>query len=213
MIILSQDEIKEFDIDRWAIRVFLKALELAGGPRKLMAYRNLTWIPSLMIASYAVVLREMANKTEEEIAEFVGSTKQTIRNMLRADENLVLQKLEGELQSKDVKVHTAGGLAKLAYREIKEGRDHIDLIHAIYEQAYDAMGMVWPVQVLKRIEGADFPIDKQEALNRLRGLNVKGTSVEKLLEHIQFPIPSPANLLKQLREAWEKLSGQTMVEE
>jgi predicted transcriptional regulator len=52
MAILTPEDIREFDIDAMAIRVFLKSLELIGGPRKLIEYRNLTWIPSLMEASY-----------------------------------------------------------------------------------------------------------------------------------------------------------------
>jgi Predicted transcriptional regulators len=109
MAILTPEEIREFDIDAMAIRVFIKSLELIGGPRKLIEYRNLTWIPSLMEASYAVVLQDMANKTEAEIAEFLGSTRQTVRNMLRAEPELVLKKLEGELEEKTPRAHTAGG--------------------------------------------------------------------------------------------------------
>jgi predicted transcriptional regulator len=46
------------DIDQRALRVFLKAIELVGGPRQLVELRRLTWLPSLMEAAYAVVLAE-----------------------------------------------------------------------------------------------------------------------------------------------------------
>jgi predicted transcriptional regulator len=36
------------DIDQRALRVFLKAIELVGGPRQLVELRRLTWLPSLM---------------------------------------------------------------------------------------------------------------------------------------------------------------------
>ncbi|RKZ20685.1 regulatory domain protein [bacterium] len=119
MPILSEKDIKKEDYDKIALDVFLKALEIIGGPRKLIELRNLTWITSLMESAYAVVLHELANKTEDEIAEFLGITKQTVRNILRADTETVMKRLEGELREKTAKAHVAGGLAKLAFKEIK----------------------------------------------------------------------------------------------
>ena len=169
MAILTPQEIREFDIDAMAIRVFLKSLELIGGPRKLIEYRNLTWIPSLMEASYAVVLQDMANKTEAEIAEFLGSTRQTVRNMMRAEPELVLKKLEGELEEKTPRAHTAGGLAKLAYKEIKEGRENLTMFLHLLQVASESLGVFWPVEILKRMKGADFPLEKDELFERLKG--------------------------------------------
>jgi len=203
MAILTPEEIREFDIDAMAIRVFLKALELIGGPRKLIEYRNLTWIPSLMEASYAVVLQDMANKTEAEIAEFLGSTRQTVRNMLRAEPELVLKKLEGELEEKTPRAHTAGGLAKLAYKEIKEGRENLTMFLHLLQVASESLGVFWPVEILRRMKGADFPLGKEEILERLKGLKVKEKNIEEILEKISYPVKSPADLLAQIRENLE----------
>ena len=203
MAILTPEEIREFDIDAMAIRVFLKSLELIGGPRKLIEYRNLTWIPSLMEASYAVVLRDMANKTEAEIAEFLGSTRQTVRNMLRAEPELVLKKLEGELEEKTLRAHTAGGLAKLAYKEIKEGRENLTMFLHLLQVASESLGVFWPVEILKRMKGADFPLGKEELLERLKGLKVKEKNIEEILEKLSYPVKSPADLLAQIRENLE----------
>ncbi|MFZ8835283.1 MAG: bacterio-opsin activator [Candidatus Caldipriscus sp.] len=200
MAILTPEEIREFDIDAMAIRVFLKSLELIGGPRKLIEYRNLTWIPSLMEASYAVVLQDMANKTEAEIAEFLGSTRQTVRNMLRAEPELVLKKLEGELEEKTPRAHTAGGLAKLAYKEIKEGRENLTMFLHLLQVASESLGVFWPAEILKRMKGADFPIGKEELLERLKGLKVKEKNIEEILEKLSYPVKSPADLLAQIRE-------------
>jgi len=200
MAILTPEEIREFDIDAMAIRVFLKSLELIGGPRKLIEYRNLTWIPSLMEASYAVVLQDMANKTEAEIAEFLGSTRQTVRNMLRAEPELVLKKLEGELEEKTPRAHTAGGLAKLAYKEIKEGRENLTMFLHLLQVASESLGVFWPVEILKRMKGADFPLGKEELLERLKGLKVKEKNIEEILEKLSYPVKSPADLLAQIRE-------------
>jgi probable regulatory domain-containing protein len=203
MAILTPEEIREFDIDAMAIRVFLKSLELIGGPRKLIEYRNLTWIPSLMEASYAVVLRDMANKTEAEIAEFLGSTRQTVRNMLRAEPELVLKKLEGELEEKTPRAHTAGGLAKLAYKEIKEGRENLTMFLHLLQVASESLGVFWPVEILRRMKGADFPLGKEELLERLKGLKVKEKNIEEILEKLSYPVKSPADLLAQIRENLE----------
>lgn len=107
--------------DGLSLVVFLKCLELIGGPRRLFELRNLTWVPSLMEASYAVVLREHFNRTEDEIAQFLGLTRASVRNILRADPEAVRERLEGALEerSRAAHVHIAGGLARLAYRTIR----------------------------------------------------------------------------------------------
>ncbi|GAB5045658.1 hypothetical protein [Thermodesulfovibrio sp. TK110] len=106
-------------------KVFFKTIELLGGIRKLAEYRSLTWLPALARASYAIVLKEKFFKTEEEIASRVGITKSTVRMILRADPEIALKKIKeleedsGETK-KELKVHTAGAIARLAYKEIKE---------------------------------------------------------------------------------------------
>ncbi len=201
MVILGAGDIKEVDVDALAMRVFLKALEILGGPRKLIEYRNLTWIPSLIQASYAIVLSREMMKTEDEIAQYLGLTRQTVRNILRADEELVMKKLEGELQEKTLKAHTAGGLAKMAYKEIKEGRDSLDLWVSVIGPAGEALNITWPVEVLRRIKGLKFPLGKEELVERMKGLKLEGKDAAELLEALEYPIHSPADLLRKIREA------------
>ena len=203
-----------------ALRVFLKAIELIGGPRALFEYRNLTWVPSLMEAAYAVVLKYEAMKTDDEIAEFIGITKQTVRNMLSADPELVMMKLRGELESGDVKVHTAGGLAKKAYEEVKKGNDYVAFVTYLCEEYIKKpmeaaesgqpaatcpdIGLVWPVYVLKAIKGMNFPIEeskREELKERLKGIFVKESPAEELVDKLEFPVKSPADLLHKLAAA------------
>ncbi len=107
-----------------AVEVFLKTLEITGGPRKLIELRNLTWVPSLLAASYAVVFQEEEKKTAEEIAEFLGTTAQSVRNMLRADTEAVKKRLmQGLGANKKLATHVAGGLAKIAYKEVKKEKE------------------------------------------------------------------------------------------
>lgn len=101
------------DIDQRALRVFLKAIGLVGGPRQLVELRRLTWLPSLMEAAYAVVLAEEHHWSAEEIARFLGVSTAALRHLLRAPEVAVLERLRGEEPSEH-NVHVAGGLAKLA---------------------------------------------------------------------------------------------------
>ncbi len=203
MPVLRPDEIQQYDIDTIAIRVFLKALEIIGGPRKLIELRNLTWITSLMEAAYAVVLADQSLKTEDEIAKFLGLTRQTVRNILRADPELVMQKLEGELQEKTPRAHTAGGLAKLAHKEIKEGRDYLNFFIYALESASESPGIYWPIEVLRKIKGIDFPVGKEELAERLRGLSIKNVPSEEILEKLDYPVKSPSDLLHKIRKSLE----------
>ncbi len=103
--------------EKLAERVFLKAIEIAGGLKKLVEYRNLTWLPSLAEAAFVVVLKNKAALTNREIAEKVGITEQTVVNILKADTEKLEEWLRGEAEKIDE--HKAGALAKLAYEKIE----------------------------------------------------------------------------------------------
>ncbi len=189
-------------LDLTALRMFFKALELLGGPRKLIEYRNLTWLPSLMEACYAIVLYNDYMKTDTQIAEFLGLTRNTVTQILRADPELVRAKLAGQLEEK-VKTHTAGALAKIAYQEIQQGRDNIQFMNYFMQKALEAVGYTWPIEVLVRIKGLDFPASQVALQERLRGLSIQGRLAEAVLSRIpqeRFPINSPAELLHELRQ-------------
>ncbi|MBX6422371.1 bacterio-opsin activator [Thermosulfurimonas sp. F29] len=200
LIIVGAEEVRERDVDARALRVFLKALEILGGPRKLIEMRNLTWVTSLMEAAYAVVLAEEGFKTEDDIAAFLGLTRQTVRNILRADPELVMMKLEGELREKTPKAHTAGGLAKLAYREIKEGRDALLFFSSVIEEGARILGVGWPAEVLARIKGLRFPASGTEVAERLRGLQVRGRDLGEIAS-ARDSYAHPRELLHHLAEA------------
>lgn len=119
MVILKPKKIKEVDIDALACKVFLKSLEILGGPKKLIEYRNLTWLPSLMSAAFCLILFNDVGKTEDEIAKILGLTKNTVRNILRSNPEMAKKKLEEEIKNKKLRVHMAGAIAKLAYQKIK----------------------------------------------------------------------------------------------
>ncbi len=187
-------------LDDMAFKVFIKSLEILGGPRKLVEYRNLTWVPSLMAAAYAVVLHDKG-KTAEEIAEFLGMTKQTIKRMLSADPNEVMAKLRGEELEKDE--HTAGGIAKEAWKRLKAGED-INIALASAQRAVEAIGPAWAVLVLTKIKGIDFPVtDAEELMARLSGIEVNGKPAEEILKKIDYPVRSPAELLHKIKKAVE----------
>ena len=111
-------------LDRKALDVFHRCLDMLGGPRKLFEYKRLTWLPSLMEAVYVIVLSQEYAKTAREIAAELGLSTQTVRNILNASANTVEAKikaiLEGEEVEKNKKTHIAGGLAKLAYDSLKK---------------------------------------------------------------------------------------------
>ncbi len=201
MVILGAQDVQEVYPDPWAIRVFLKALELAGGPRQIIHYRNLTWIPSLLEAAYAVVLNAEYDWAPSQIAQELGITEQTVRNILRADVEATKAKLSEELQLKELKVHIAGGLAKWAYQEIKAGNESVHFLEAVFQDVLEILEVAWPVEVLWRIRGAKFPLNREEIVSRLKGLEVEGRPVADLVDRLPETVTNPAELLKVLKRA------------
>ena len=126
---LKASVIERVPPDQEALRVFLKALEIAGGPRELIKRRHLTWVPSLLEAAYAVVLKERG-RTEEEIAAEVGLTRPAVRLILRADPEQVKRRLAAPPPGEEARAHVAGGLAKLAWQALRQGEE-IELLSAL----------------------------------------------------------------------------------
>ena len=188
------------NIDKMAEKVFMESINILGGLKKLVEYRNLTWLPSLAEAAYVVVLKNEAFKTYGEIAKELGITEQTARNIATADEEKVIEYIEGRLDGKP-KEHIAGGIAKLAYRKLKEeGRlDEGDGI-VMGGDEVEVLGIDWAVHTLARIKGLDFPVGKEQLEERLKGLVIKGKKAEEILEEIEYPVKSPAELLHKIKE-------------
>ncbi|NPB06758.1 MAG: bacterio-opsin activator [Aquificae bacterium] len=194
----------EVDVENLVTRVFLKAIDLLGGLQRLAEYRTLTWLPSLARAAFVVVLREEFAKTEEEIAEYLGISRQTVRNILRADPDLAMYKIQhfDELtkeERRQLRVHTAGGIAKLAYKKVKEG-DEPKIFLEFCTMAAEALEVPWAYLLLKRIKGVHFPVEKpDELIERVKGLVIKGFKAEEILKAIDYPVKNPAELLHKIK--------------
>lgn len=187
------------DIDKMAEKVFMESIAILGGLRKLVQYRNLTWLPSLAEAAYVVVMKNEAAKTYREIAEFLGITEQTVRNIATADEEKVMEYIEGELEERP-KEHIAGGIAKMAYKRLKEsGKLYEGDEVVIGGEEIEVLDIDWAVHVLARIKGLDFPAGKEDLEERLKGLVIKGKKIEEILEKLEYPIKSPAELLHGIK--------------
>ncbi|MBX5448562.1 hypothetical protein [Thermogemmatispora sp.] len=207
MTVLGQLPIeREKELDHKALRVFLKALDIAGGPRKLFEYRHLTWLPSLMEAAYVIVLSRDRLRLQSEIARELGLTPATVRNILGADEHRVLEHLRAERAGQNqaeepVKTHIAGGLAKLAYEEIAAGHENIAfLVGILRDYLGDNVHCSWPLEILSRLQEVEFPAEKEMLTERLGDLHIDGQPVRELLEHLSFPLSSPATLLRELAQ-------------
>ena len=184
------------DVDHLAERVFQECINMLGGLRRLTCYRNLTWLPSLAEAAYAVVLKGELFKTNREIAKELGISEQTVKNILQADEKEVERFIMGEVEKVDE--HKAGGIAKLAYKRVKKEKGIF-----IKEEELDVLGIAWALIVLVRLKGADFPLGKEELKTRLKGTTIKGVPAEEIIEKMKFPVKSPAEVLRQIRELTE----------
>ncbi len=186
------------NIDRMAEKVFFESIRLLGGLKKLIEYRNLTWLPSLAEAAYVIVLKNEAFKTYKEIAKELGITEQTAKNIATADEQEVKMYIEGELEERP-KEHIAGGIAKLAYKKLKEeGRLDEEEVEIKHDEI-EVLGIDWAVHVLTRIKGLDFPVEKDQLMDRLGGLVIKGKKAEEILDRLEYPIKSPAELLHKIK--------------
>ncbi len=201
--------VSEQEVEHLVTRVFFKSIELLGGLNKLAEYRTLTWLPSLARAAFVVVLKEEYMKTDEEIAQKVGLTKNTVRNILRADPELALQKIKAieevlTEEARELKVHTAGGIAKLAYKEIKEGKEAQTLLYycsLVATELVKALEVPWAYMVLKKSKGLSYPINTpQELKEKLTGLIVKGISIDEIADHLHYPIKTPASLIHEIKE-------------
>ncbi|RMD70180.1 MAG: bacterio-opsin activator [Gammaproteobacteria bacterium] len=195
----------EHDVEVLATRVFFKAIDLLGGLGKLAEHRALTWLASLARASYAIVLKEEYWKTEDDIAKRLGLTRNSVRLILRADPNLAVEKVEHpEAFGPSLHIHTAGGIAKLAYRLVKEGQEAAILLDFCREMSAHALQVgeaPWATMVLKRTKGLSYPITSPEPLKeRLSGLKVFGVPLEEILDHLDYPIKNPAALLHAIKE-------------
>ena len=191
------------NVDKMVEKVFLESIKLLGGLKKLAEYRNLTWLPSLAEAAYVIVLKNESLKTYSEIAKELGITEQTARNIATADEEKVKKMLEGKLEERE-REHVAGGIAKLAYKKLKsEGRLDEEEV-SINAEEIEVLEIGWAVLVLAKTRGLDFPADKQTLMERLGGMILKGRNVEELLEKIEYPVKSPAELLHKLKQVLEE---------
>ncbi len=186
------------NVDKMAEKVFFESIKLLGGLKKLIEYRNLTWLPSLAEAAYVIVLKNEAFKTYKEIAKELGITEQTAKNIATADEQEVKKYIEGELEERP-REHIAGGIAKLAYKKLKEegklDEEEVEIKH----DEIEVLGIDWAVHVLARIKGLDFPVEKDQLIERLKGLVIKGKKAEEILEKLEYPIKTPAELLHKIK--------------
>lgn len=217
MIILTAQglNVDDANLEQLVDRVFFKAIDLLGGLKHLAEYRTLTWLPAVARAAFVIVLREEYLKTEDEIARFVGISRVTVRNILRADPDLAMEKIRkyeemSPEERRHLKVHVAGGLAKVAYRLVKEGQEAQTLLEFCRSMSQEALETAqcdspWAYQVLKHIKGIRWPITDSKVLEeRLMGLNIKGLDGKEVAKGLEYPIVNPAKLLKEIKEYLQK---------
>jgi len=194
------------DLDKEILRIFMKSIELLGGPRKLIKYRNLSWLPSLMEACYAIALKNRF-KTEDEIAKELGTTREAVNMMLESDPLLVREKVVGEYIG-NLDEHMAGGIAKLAWNEIKKGREDVEFMIGASRRVLEELGgPVWAILTLIRVKDLSFPLLARQSdvlKERLKGVRAFGMDIGELASVISYPIENPAELLGKLSKEIRK---------
>ncbi len=67
-------------------------------------------------------------------------------------------------------------------------------------------GVNWAVEVLKRVKGVEFPVDREALKAKLEGLTWSGIPITKILDEIEKKeFASPAELLHEIATAIRKL--------
>ncbi len=102
------------------------------------------------------------------------------------------------------RVSIAGGIAKLAHKEIKEGKEVKLLLRFarhMMEETTQLLDIPWAYNVLKHTKGVTYPIEsKEDLLEHLKGLTIKEFQAEEIIEKLPFPINNPAELLHEIKE-------------
>ncbi len=207
VIILSATptQTSEADMEAFVTKVFLKSIDLIGWLKQLAEYRTLTWLPSVARAAFVIVLKEEYLKSELEIAEYVWLTKNTVRNILRADPDLAMYKLKHleELtaeQKKELKVHIAWWIAKIAYKMIKEWQEP-NVAKYFAESVCQSLDVPWAYMILRRIRWIHFPIMDYDLLkDKVKDIKVNWKDLIEFIDKIEYPIYSPADLLHKIKE-------------
>jgi len=179
-------------------------VEILGGLQNLVKHKIANWLPSLLIACYTVVLKEEYMKTEQEIAQQLNITLQTVKNILRAEPSKdTMGVIEGvsEKEGKDMNVQTAGSVAKIAYRQIKNGLDDVRLSLELSKSLVKALDITWAYLILKKLKWNDFPIESpQDVKEKVKKVYIKGRLAEEILEELDYPINTPMELIKLIKE-------------
>jgi probable regulatory domain-containing protein len=191
----------EEQIETLTLRVFLKSLELLGGTHKLVKTRATGWLSSLLLASYTVVLREEHLKSEQEIAQRLGITLQTVKNILRSEPMVGNLEEVFKSEGKELNIHTAGGIAKLAYRLVKDQKDHTGLCLELSKRTAEALDIAWAKILLRRLEEQDFPVTSAQPIKEKLGkVWLSGRSAQEVLEELDYPIHTPIELIEKIKE-------------
>ena len=199
------------EIEKKVYNIFFKSLELLGGLNKLIEYKTLTWLESIVRATYVKILKEEYLKTDEEIAKIVGLTKQTVKNILKSDKEYVMKKINDfeaiKKEEKKSREHFAGGLVNWAWELLKKG-DEPKIMYEYYSQKsienVELYTLPWSIIVLEKIKGIKYPIVSKKGLKeKLDNIKIKEKNINEILDKIEFPINNPPELLHKIKEALE----------
>jgi probable regulatory domain-containing protein len=203
-------DVEREDLEVMVHRVFFKTIDLLGGLLQLAEIRSLTWLASLARAAYAVVLHEEYLKTEQEIAQQLGLARNSVRNILRADPNVAMEKIKQLEESATgyeqqvLNTHIAGAISKLAYKMVKQGQEAqtlVEFCRYIAQESVKVCDSPWAYQVLKMTKGMRYPVmSAQQLTEKIKDVKINGVEFSEIAQKLSYPIPNPAILLKEIKD-------------
>lgn len=76
-----------------------------------------------------------------------------------------------------------------------------DLLHGISQTVSEQKGTPgdnWAVNVARASKDVNFPMSKEQAREKLRGINAYGRDLSEIVDKIKFPVETPADLMHQI---------------
>jgi probable regulatory domain-containing protein len=102
--------------------LFTAAVQTAGGLEAMVRERRLGWLPNLMESAYAFLLQEEEHRGLDEIADLVGSTRDSVETILTGPTDVGLARIvEPPPSDPFEREHIAGGIIRHAYRRPEMG--------------------------------------------------------------------------------------------
>ena len=137
-------------------------------------------------------LNEEAPKIMEAVKEGVNSARFELLNKQLELKNRQIRSLKEDLEGMHEKLK--GGRNNSNIRSAPRAPPNMNVTNNFYEGP-------WSYHVLKHAKGLHFPAGEEELKEKLSGIKVGNENIEEIIDRIELPVDSHAQLLKKIKQA------------